>query len=192
MLSGRAETGATMDETRTIFSSACHHLIAVCATIAFSFLLILSLPLALVFAIHYTIAILSASKFRPELTIVGGADAWFATEPVYTHPHTTIIWHLICEGSVTVQELRRKFRERVLEHRDSKGGLVYRRLRQNWTRFLGYFFWEWDQNFDINHHVRLYDYKDEPGMSLTSADSGCTEEALVRASGKLLTRPFKT
>ena len=134
-------------------------------------------------------ASVSAKIFRPDLDeIFSGKGVLLAVnEDIYTRPQLNILTHFICSGNVAVDRIRDIFHQRILSLKDRNGDHVYRKLRQTWTPFLGYYFWKTDEGFKLGNHIREYDYT-EPGLALP--DRKCTEEDLVRVTSSLLRQPY--
>ena len=107
---------------------------------------------------------------------------------LHARPNVNIVKHFICDGQVQLDYLREQFHRRIINCCDPDGNLKYRKLRQTWTQFGGYMFWKWDPNFDLNNHVRLYDYT-EPELAIPMP---CTEEDLKRVMGSLISKPYLT
>ncbi|CAG7786243.1 unnamed protein product, partial [Allacma fusca] len=81
---------------------------------------------------------------------------------MFAHPKTqdptsVILFCLVVDKVVSEHRLREAFDQRVLGLRDSRGDLVYKKLLQYWTKFLGFYFWKSDKDFDVRNHVRKLD-----------------------------------
>ena len=63
----------------------------------------------------------------------------------------------------------------------------YARLRQLRAKYMGFLFWQWEEDFRAEKHIRLYD-KSNNNIALTEAV--CSEEDLKRIIAPLLAKPF--
>ncbi|CAG7720116.1 unnamed protein product [Allacma fusca] len=93
----------------------------------------------------------------------------------------------VVRGEISSDRIRQLFDERVITLTDTKGKLVYQRLQQSWTHFLGYAFWRNDTQFTLVTHIRDYDY--EGDLSLPNP---CNKEELQKVWPKLAEAPWKT
>ena len=148
----------------------------------------LPLGLVILFILRKSVELVS-KIFRPDLAeVFGDAGVVCALENVYVRPKLNIVFHCVLNRPVQLDQLRKHFEQRVINYQDeSKGGYKYARLRQTWTQFLGFFFWKWDDFFNINHHVRIYDYT-EPSLMLPEV---CVENDLRRVTSALVTKPYR-
>ena len=149
------------------------------------------LPLLVVLYIFSLIAqkfaILLAKIFRSDLShILAEHGVMFTLEHIYRRPKVNAVCYYICDGTVPLDHLRRQFEQRIINYCDDHGNLKYRKLRQTWTQFSGFMFWKWERNFDLNNHVRMYDYT-EPELALLSP---CTENDLKRLARTLISKPY--
>jgi hypothetical protein len=125
---------------------------------------------------------LIAKHFRPDLNgMVTGMSA-----TVTCYPSTSILYFLLIDGSISIDRLRFLFRENVIDKQDTNGEYIYEKLKQTWTIFCGFTFWQKDKHFKLEHHVREYDYDGDMKLS-----SGCTEEDARRAVSGLLGAPWQ-
>ena len=130
-----------------------------------------------------------AKLFRSDLShIFSGKAVLLALESVHTRPKLNLVLHFVCDGPVPLDKLRAQFEKRIVNCCDQKGDYVYRQLRQTWTQFCGFLFWRWDKEFDLDHHIRLYDYND-PELKLPADE--CTESDVRRVTGELVAKPWK-
>ena len=113
----------------------------------------------------------------------------FAFEPVYTKSSLTVLMHLVCDGTVSLESLREQFRRQLLPSVWNKNkGDDYVRLRQLWTQYCGYLFWQWEADFRVEKHVREYDYE-EPELALPKGGV-CSEEHLKGITGAISERAY--
>ena len=92
------------------------------------------------------------------------------------------------DAPVTLGQVRSTFHDRILCCANKNGQLVYPELKQRKETYLNYSFWKEDENFDLNNHVRTYDYH---GGELWLPEKFVTETNLERVTGGLLAQPWK-
>ena len=113
--------------------------------------------------------------------------ATFACENLHKRSRMNILFHLVCEGTITIDQLRSQVEANLLSWTDDpEKRLKFWRLKERWTTFLGFLFWEPIPDFNVSDHVRLYGYS-EPDLRLPSV---VTEEDLKRISGSYLGHPY--
>jgi hypothetical protein len=60
------------------------------------------------------------------------------------------------------------------------------------VRFLGFFFWKWEEDFHVREHVRAYDYDyDENPQAELRLPQPRTDAELERVLGSLINRPYR-
>ena len=128
---------------------------------------------------------LIAHLIRPKITRFDDIGAVWSADNVHKRPYTNIILYLVCQGNITIEQLRSQVRSTLLSNTPESRRKFWR-LRQRWTTFLGYLFWEPVPNFDVNHHVRLYDL-DGPGLRLPSM---VRDEDLNRITSSYVASPY--
>ena len=112
----------------------------------------------------------------------------FVNDQPHLRPYTNHVWYLICEGSVSVENLSEQFQNQVFfSSKNNPYPEKYNRLRQFWTSFCGYLFWKWDEDFRLQNHIRPYNYT-ENGLTIPSV---CTEEDLRRVMGPLMAKEYQ-
>ncbi|CAG7816278.1 unnamed protein product, partial [Allacma fusca] len=131
--------------------------------------------------------LLLARIFRPDLKFfVFGMNSALTTEDPPEN-FFNLVNIAVLDGRITCEDFRSKFNVRVLKLKDSRNNLVYQRLQETFTGFMGYTFWrDLGPSFDLQDHVRDYDYQGELALP-----SPCSEEDLLRINGPLLTVPWK-
>lgn len=128
-----------------------------------------------------------AKVIRPNLTsFITGLSSVFMLDS-YEKPTLNLVSIKIIHGRIELEQMRDLMQKRLIEKRDESGAYVYSRLFQCAANFMGYSFWQKDNNFSINNHVRLYDYTQED----LRVPSPCFEEDLRRIMGGLLAAPWK-
>ncbi|CAG7722871.1 unnamed protein product, partial [Allacma fusca] len=98
---------------------------------------------------------------------------------------SNFIMCFVVSGNISENRIREMFQERVINLKDSKGNLIYKKLTQYWTTFLGFAFWKTDKSFTISNHVRKYDYED------ATLPTPCDENSLKEVIAQLLMLPWK-
>ena len=137
------------------------------------------------------LAVQTIARFhRPEITRFDDRGAlWYALPHVGknhdTPPYVHIVLYLMCEGRITIEQLRLQVQSTVLSTKPLSCRKFWR-LRQCLTTFLGYLFWEPVPNFDLSQHVRLYDYA-EPELCLPAV---VTEKDLSLTSSAYMAHAF--
>lgn len=127
-------------------------------------------------------------KLGPKLEpLEAGATIICAVQSTSRRPHSNMVYHLVCQGSFSLDQLRNQFRHKVLELRDSKGDDIYRRLRCFYRPFCQVLFWQEDSQFDLKNHIRIYDFNED---ELTLPPDSVTEDDLMRVTGPLVSRPY--
>ncbi|CAG7786063.1 unnamed protein product, partial [Allacma fusca] len=143
------------------------------------------MPIWLLVLVYRSLVWTLARVSRRDLdSFVTKQNALYAVYPPHTVPHNSIniVNLLILKGQLTTDRIRQLFNERVLIQRDHRNRLIYMRLQQFWTSFLGYAFWKTDEDFNLDLHIREYDYKGELGLP-----DPCQVNDILKLSGKLIT-----
>ncbi|CAG7820602.1 unnamed protein product [Allacma fusca] len=154
-------------------------------TVIFCFAIhLIVIPILLgVFLYRGLVAVL-VKFLRPDLdSFVTGVDLSFLSNDPQ-EAVSSIVTSLIVNGNVTENRIREMYQERVLKLKDSKGKLVYMKLSQFWTSFLGFAFWKTDKSFSLSNHVRKYDHED---AKLPTPND---ETSLKEVMAQLLTLPW--
>ncbi|CAG7722705.1 unnamed protein product [Allacma fusca] len=126
-----------------------------------------------------------AKYLRPDLdSFVTGIDlSLLSNSP--DKAVSNLLVSFVVKGNVSENRIQAMAQERVLTLKDSEGNLVYKKLSQFWTPFLGFAFWKTDKSFSLSNHVRKYDYEDvilpKPG----------DETSLKEVMAQLLTLPWR-
>ncbi|CAG7721432.1 unnamed protein product [Allacma fusca] len=164
----------------------------------FLLLLVLFLPLFIISVVFITpvlcvlllyrlVVWLMVRIFRRDLhSFITGLNANF-TSDYPERANYNIIVGVVVAGTISSERTRQLFQERVLYLRNEKGQLVYQRLQQSWTYFMGYAFWRNDPLFELSNHIRDYDYAGD-----LSLPEKCTEQVLTQVWSKLATAPWKS
>ncbi|CAG7821771.1 unnamed protein product [Allacma fusca] len=101
-------------------------------------------PIYSSFLIYRAIVILIWKLKRPDLdSIVSGYGTIFTSRKPGL-ASSDIVLCLVADGEISATRIREMFQDRVTHLRDSTGELIFRRLFQNFTTFLGYLFWKCD------------------------------------------------
>ncbi|CAG7729468.1 unnamed protein product [Allacma fusca] len=115
-------------------------------------------PIYSPFLIYRAIVILIWKLKRPDLdSMVSGYDTIFTSRKPGL-ALSDIVLCLVVDGEISASRIREMFQDRVAHLQDSTGKLIFRRLFQNFTTFLGYLFWKSDREFRLENHIRNYDY----------------------------------
>ena len=102
------------------------------------------------------------------------------------------VWLTIQTPHFSLDGFREFFMENIINKRDKNGELMDPEYQQFYSKWLGFYFWEWDRQFDINWHIR----KHFPSDYVTDGVTGrrklrITTETDLREVLKTLTwRPF--
>ena len=108
----------------------------------------------------------------------------------HIRPYVGHVWYLVCNGTVSVEDLREKFKTQVFSSSwNNSNPDKYVRLRQFWTPFCGYLFWRRDADFQIENHIRMYDYTCDKNLALPSMVT--TEKDLRRLMGPLMAKGYQ-
>ena len=143
------------------------HFLKIIGTLVTAIVLLKFIIVAAISLLFRSLAIVLARMTRPDLPeIVHDPGQLFASESVHTKASFTIVMHLVCDGTVSLDALRNQFRRQLLPSSLTKNGRdTYKRLRQSWTQYMGYLFWKWVPNFSVENHIRTYDYT-EPELKI--------------------------
>ena len=144
---------------------------------------------AIIFIPYRLLVFALAKLFRPDLVgfVKGSGDITFlyGTETI---PTANVCVILTVDGSITSENLRKRFRDNVMNVLQSDGTPLYAKLQQTVTRFMNYGFYRWEENFDLNDHVRDYDYMGDLALPLNCV----TENDLENVIGKLISLPYSS
>lgn len=125
---------------------------------------------------------------QPKLQLAEiGLTSLLAVRSTRNRPDGNLVYHLICQGPVSLDQLTHQFQHKVLEFQDSEGNQIYRRLRYFFRPIFQVLFWQEDVKFDLKNHIRIYDFE-EPGLALPKGT--VTEDDLMRITGGLVVRPY--
>ena len=117
-----------------------------------------------------------------------GMSQIFALESFEAKSSCSILLHFVCDGTVSLESLTDRFADKFLPAPfSSVKSDPYARLRQLWTKYLGFILWAWEADFRIEKHIRHYDYTDS---DLALPNGICSEEDLKRLTAPLLAKPF--
>ncbi|CAG7825607.1 unnamed protein product [Allacma fusca] len=143
------------------------------------------LPLLLGVFLYRGLVAIFAKYLRPDLdSFVTGVDLSFlSNDPQESVSNIVTSW--IVNGYVSENRIQEMYQERVLNLKDSAGNLVYKKLTQFWTPFLGFAFWKTDKSFCLSNHVRIYDYDD------VNLPKPSDETSLKEVMAQLMTLPWK-
>ena len=130
-----------------------------------------------------------ATICRPDLAgLMHDRGQPLALESVHTKSAFTVVMHLVCDGTISLDALREQFHHQLMPSILNKNKSdTYIHLRQLWTQYLGYLFWQWESDFRVENHIREYDY-DEPELAIPQGV--CSEEDLKRATAGIVAKPF--
>ncbi|CAG7691929.1 unnamed protein product [Allacma fusca] len=109
----------------------------------------------------------------------------FAVDDVESRPNVNVVITLTFKGTITVQSLLELFQERIISLKNPEGSLHYPELQQFYHQWMGFLFWKWDPNFDLQNHLRLYDYPDlkiVPQENISHGDLARINANLMRKS----------
>ena len=138
------------------------------------------------FGPYILIVTILAKLYRPNLiSPVVGDSIIFTTEL----PQNGVgnVTHLIpLDGTLSTESVCKIFTQRVLQKKTRKGELMFYRYRYTWTRFLGYNFWEPEEDFRAENHVREYDLDEELKLP-----KPCHEKDILNKYGALTGRAWK-
>ena len=111
-----------------------------------------------------------------------------AGENLEERSYINVILHMICKGSITVDQLCSQVQTKLLSwEEDPEKKRKFGRLKERWTTICGFLFWEPIPNFNPSDHIRLYDHN-QPDLQLPSL--GVTEEDLRRISSSIIGQPY--
>lgn len=88
-------------------------------------------------------------------TIMSPESALVADDDLYGIPSNTVALFVL-NGQVTVDNLRRLMYENIISKQNAAGKLLYPQLQQFPVRCCKFMFWVWDEDFNIEAHVRLH------------------------------------
>ena len=134
-------------------------------------------------------AVVVAHWNRPDLAgIMFNRGQYFALESVHAKPSSTIVMHLVCDGTICLERLRQQFqRQLILSQSNVHTPDSYSRFRQLWTQYAGYTFWQWESDFSVEKHIREYDYDDS---ELALPAGICSENDLKRITAAVVAKPY--
>lgn len=116
----------------------------------------------------FVTVVVAAKFFRPDLGhIVSDLSAAFTVNP-QNKCSANLTHFLILDGSITTERIRDLFDLRVLKCKRANGKLMFSRLRDTWTEFMGYTFWRPEHNFNVDKHIRQYDLQGELALPVPS------------------------
>ena len=164
----------------------CLKLIAtVMITLGFLFLATLA-PILL--TVRLVVLRLAQAKNPDVAGMMMGMSQIFALESFRATSSCNILLHFVCDGTTSLGSLTERFVEKILPSPFATLNTnPYARLRQFWTHYMGFILWQWESDFRIEKHIRLYDYTDN---DLTIPNGTCSEEDLKRITAPLLAKPF--
>ena len=74
---------------------------------------------------------------------------------LYVNPQVVISILVTLEGQVDVEEFKTNIYNDIVNAKREDGGLVYERLQQRLTTWMGYPFFEWKPDFNLNNHIKV-------------------------------------
>lgn len=112
----------------------------------------------------------------------------FALESYQAGCGCNVVLYIVCDGAMSLDSLRQQFLFKLMPKPHSKSQCdPCARLRQLWTKYVGFLFWKWERDFRIEKHIRQYDYSN---IGMVLPEEVCSEEDLKRISAPLLAWPF--
>ncbi|CAG7785158.1 unnamed protein product, partial [Allacma fusca] len=127
-----------------------------------------------------------AKLFAPSLEGFVDSESVLFSIDDFSNPSSNVIMYYTCQGEIPIEQAWKTFHERVMEVKDKNGDWMYKKLKHHIKTFMGYNFYESDENFDIRNHIRVYDYDDDLYIP-----SPCNEDDLRKVVGGLLTKSWK-
>ncbi|CAG7828439.1 unnamed protein product [Allacma fusca] len=109
-------------------------------------------PILLVAFLYRGLVAVLAKFLQPDLdSFVTGLDlSLLSNSPDKTLSNFLVSF--VANGNVSENRIQEMFQERIFRLKDSEGNLVYKKLMQFWTPFLGYAFWKTDESFTLSNH----------------------------------------
>ncbi|CAG7686076.1 unnamed protein product [Allacma fusca] len=145
---------------------------------------VIFIPILLGVFLYRGIVTVLAKSLRPDLdSFVTGIDLSLLSHSPQ-EAVSNLLTSFIVKGNVSENRIQEMAQERILKLTDSEGNLVYKKLMQFWTPFLGYAFWKMDKSFFLSNHVRKYDYED------VILPKPCDEASLKEVMAQLLKLPW--
>ena len=145
--------------------------------------------LAPILLILRSFMLLVARTRHPDLAdMMTGMSQVFALESFKAPSSCNMILHLVCDGTASMESITERFVNKFLPSPFSPlKSHPYARLHQIWVQYMGFIFWQWEADFRIEQHIRLYDYTDS---DLALPNGICSEEDLKRITAPLLAKAF--
>lgn len=112
------------------------------------------------FYLYRTFVSMLAKWLDPQITrILSGLSASLVRDYDchLSKPLSSIVVCMKCHGSHTFEQFCKELQEKFILRKSShsKSELQFPELQQHFKRFMGYVFLRWDDNFDLQKHVRL-------------------------------------
>lgn len=156
----------------------CVSLHAIVLFILFPIFLLLFLPMWLT---RQSVKLL-AKVIRPDLCemVTCGTSTCANANGTEDNPRMVTLVELLFRDQLDFEQVVREFNSRAVEKVDNEGSMVYPKLKQRLTSWLGIWFWTKDDTFDIKKHITC---------STLNKDF-VTEQDLRLVEEQLLSKPF--
>jgi len=142
-----------MLQFRKCIREFCTILITVWILVTLPITIILVLPF---YILRWTVSNLSR-YFRPDLAqMVSAVSSLLAADTVYSCPRINIGVNLKLDTlnrKTTKGEIVQIFQSSWIAARNAQGKLLYPEFQQYLTSWMGYSFWKWELDFEIENHV---------------------------------------
>lgn len=98
-------------------------------------------------------------------------SALCAVDDLYSYPKCTLLGVAIVGGDVDAVSMRKQMTDKVINAKDKHGKHIYPEFQQYFSQWLGFLFWKWEKNFNIDEHITYY----EPSLNKEVGDKELTE-----------------
>ncbi|CAG7820995.1 unnamed protein product [Allacma fusca] len=143
-------------------------------------ILILFLP---IYTWRYILGKLNSTFHPKEGNILSTKSAVFAADDMYCKPKCPLLVLFLIEGKMSLSKLREKVQEDMINKRKVSGDFTYPELQQCISKWMGFYFWRWDKQFEIKNHVKNYEG--------SLRNQVCEEDSLPILVNDLTNQPFK-
>jgi hypothetical protein len=102
------------------------------------------------------LVVIVSKVLRPDLVqILGVRDTFYGIDNITTEPKSSVVSTMIFQGDFKPENALRSM-ERILAKKLDKNTLKYPELHRYLVKWMGFFFWKEDQNFDLRAHIHYY------------------------------------
>jgi len=121
-----------------------------------------------------------APYLRPRLgKMLTTRSTVFAVDDMYNKPNfNVIVCFTLSSNFLSLDKVREEFTDKILNAKNSSGGLLYPELKQSVTSWLGFLFWKPDPTFNLEDHITLHEKSSEPTNDMETVKTIIREMSL--------------